>query len=109
MLDSIYHMTFKLIIKNHIFGNENVKILSSFMQRYNGHLYVTLQNLLTTSGLSISLYGVITLPEAMSCDKSIKMSMIIIGLLNLRFKTSSPTGNDRSTWSQHNVWGHHDL
>ena len=24
-------------------------------------------------------------------------------------KTSSPMGNDRSSWSQHNVWRHHNL
>ena len=24
-------------------------------------------------------------------------------------KTSSPMGNDRSAWSQHNVWRHHNL
>ena len=24
-------------------------------------------------------------------------------------KTSSPMGNDRSPWSQHNVWRHHNL
>ena len=35
MLDSIYHMTLKLIKKLH-FWRENVKILPSFTQRYNG-------------------------------------------------------------------------
>ena len=35
MLDSIYHMTLKLI-ENRIFWRENVKILPYFMQRYNG-------------------------------------------------------------------------
>ena len=39
------------------------------MQRYNGHYYIMLQNLLTTSGLSIILHGVISLPDATSCDK----------------------------------------
>ena len=34
MLDSIYHMTLKLL-KNHIFGVKNVKILPSFTQPYN--------------------------------------------------------------------------
>ena len=55
MLDSIYHMTFKLI-KNHIFGVENVKILQSLRQRYNGRYYVTSENLQNPSGLSIFLY-----------------------------------------------------
>ena len=44
MLDSIYHMTLKLL-KNHIFGVNHVKILPSFMQRYNGRHYATLLNL----------------------------------------------------------------
>ena len=34
MEDSIYHMTLKLLIK--------LKILSSFMQHYNGHHYIAL-------------------------------------------------------------------
>ena len=41
MLDSIYHMTLKLI-KSHIFRRENIKILRSFMQCYKGHHFVTL-------------------------------------------------------------------
>ena len=40
MLDSIYHMTFKLL-KNHIFG---VKVCQDFAIFY-GHHYVTLLNL----------------------------------------------------------------
>ena len=36
LLDSNYHMTLK-ILKNHIFSMKNVKILSSFTQRYNVH------------------------------------------------------------------------
>ena len=40
MLDSIHHITLKLL-KNHIFWRENVKILPSFTQRYNGRYYVT--------------------------------------------------------------------
>ena len=44
MLDSIYHMALKLI-KNRIFLRENVKILSSFIQRYNGRYNITLRNL----------------------------------------------------------------
>ena len=44
MLGSIYHMTLK-ILKNPIFGVKNVKIFSSFTQRYNGCHYATLLNL----------------------------------------------------------------
>ena len=40
MLDSIYHMTLKLLKKS-LSWCENVKILPSFMQRYNGRHYVT--------------------------------------------------------------------
>ena len=35
MLDSMYNKTVKLL-KNHIFLHENVKILPSFTQRFNG-------------------------------------------------------------------------
>ena len=41
ILDSIFHMTFQLF-KNCIFGRDNFKILSYFMQRYNERQYVTL-------------------------------------------------------------------
>ena len=44
MLDSIYHMTLKLIKKRN-FWHENVKILSSLTQRYNRRLYITLRNM----------------------------------------------------------------
>ena len=44
MLDFIYHMTLKLPKKSH-FWRENVKILTSFMQRYNRRHNVTLLNL----------------------------------------------------------------
>ena len=37
----------------------------------NGRHYVTLLNLKTTSGLSILMHGVISLPDA-TCDKSKK-------------------------------------
>ena len=40
MLDSIYHMTLKLH-----FWHENVKILSSFTQRYDGRHCIILLNL----------------------------------------------------------------
>ena len=38
MFDSIYHMTLKLYTLKISFWRENVKILSSFTQRYNGRL-----------------------------------------------------------------------
>ena len=44
MLDNIYQITLKLI-KNRFFGVKNVKILSSFMQPYNGRHYFKLQKL----------------------------------------------------------------
>ena len=44
MLDSIYHMTLKLV-KNHIFLAENIISLTSFTQRYNVRQYVRLRNL----------------------------------------------------------------
>ena len=40
MLDSIYHMTSKLL-KN-VFWPENINILPSFTQLYNGHHHSTL-------------------------------------------------------------------
>ena len=40
MLDYIFHITLKLI-KHHIFGCENVKILSYFTQHFNGQCYIT--------------------------------------------------------------------
>ena len=43
----------------------------SFTKRYNGRHQVILLNLLTTSGLSILLHGIILLPVAMSCDNII--------------------------------------
>ena len=42
-------------------------ILPSFAQRYNGSHNVP-ENLLTTSGLSILLHSLISLPEATSFD-----------------------------------------
>ena len=41
MVDSIYHMTLKLL-KNRIFWRENIKILQSFTQRSIGRHYVSL-------------------------------------------------------------------
>ena len=63
MLDTFnYHMTSKLIKIYFFCVCENVTILPSFMQCYNVHHYLT-------SGLSILLHGVISLPDATSCDK----------------------------------------
>ena len=61
MLDSIYHMTNTL--KSH-FWRKNVIILSLCYGRHNVSV-----NLYTTSGVSILLHGVISLPGATSYDK----------------------------------------
>ena len=53
MLDSIHHMTLRLLKKSH-FWRKNVIILSLCTQR---------------CGLSILLHGVISLPDARSYDK----------------------------------------
>ena len=44
MLDSVNHITLKLLNKSN-FWLENIKILPSFTQHKNGHHYVTLLNL----------------------------------------------------------------
>ena len=62
MLDSSYHMKLKLL-KSH-FCHENVKILPPVMFRYNGRHYIMLKK-----SVSILLHGVISLPDATSCDK----------------------------------------
>ena len=46
MLDSIYHMTLKLLKIAFLTCSENVIILLSFMQHYNGRLYITMITLL---------------------------------------------------------------
>ena len=46
MLDSIYHMSDIKINKKSLFCRENVKIFTSFLQRYNEHHYVKLLNIL---------------------------------------------------------------
>ena len=66
MLDSIYQHI-KMNYKSH-FWWENVKILSSFTQQYNGCHNVTLRNLETSSGSLILLHGLISLPDMTSCD-----------------------------------------
>ena len=65
MLDSIYHMTNTL--KSH-FWRKNVKILSLCTQRCLDVITFPV-NLLTSSGLSILLHDVISLPDATSYDK----------------------------------------
>ena len=55
MLDSIYHIAFKLL-----------KIAYIFSLTRNVKMDVTVLNMLTTSGLSILLHGVILLTEATS-------------------------------------------
>ena len=67
MLDSIDHYI-KNTKKRH-FQGENLKIFPLFIQRYSSSHNVTLLNLLTTSGLSILLHGVISLRDGTSCDK----------------------------------------
>ena len=44
MLDYIYQLTL-ILLKSKILALENVKILKSFSQHYNGRHYITLQNL----------------------------------------------------------------
>ena len=66
MLDSIYHMTNTL--KSH-FWCKNVIILSLCTQRCYGRYNVSRKSIKTTSGLSILLHGVISLPDATSYDK----------------------------------------
>ena len=54
------------------FWREHVKILPSFSQEHYEHHYVTLINLQNTSGLSILVHGVISLPNEMLCDSMSK-------------------------------------
>ena len=66
VLDSIYHRTFKFI-KNQIFG---VK-MSRFCHLLCNVIMDVItfpENLYTTSGLSILLHSIISLPDASSCD-----------------------------------------
>ena len=68
MLDSVYHMRLKLL-KNHILWRKNVMILPFYETLYWTSLHkVTFLQL--TSGLSILLHGVISLPDATSCDNA---------------------------------------
>ena len=76
MLDSIDHLTVKILISC-IFG---VKISRFSLILFNVIMDVITfpENLLTTSGLSILMHGVISLPDAMSCDKRIKVTRSVI-------------------------------
>ena len=67
MLDSIYHMTNTL---KSDFWRKNVIILSLCMQCCYGRYNVSRKSI-TTSGLSILLHGVISLPDATPYDKRI--------------------------------------
>ena len=67
MLDSIYHMTNTL---KSYFWCKNVILFSLCAQRCHGHHNVSRKS----SGLSILLHGVISLPDAMSYDKRDCMS-----------------------------------
>ena len=63
MLDDI-----KITLKSH-FCRKNIIILSLCTQRCYGCPETLPENLQTTSGLSILLHGVISLPDATSYDK----------------------------------------
>ena len=52
------------LIKNRMFGLKNVKIFAIIMD-----VITFPENLKTTSGLSVLLHSVISLPDATSCDK----------------------------------------
>ena len=67
MLYSIYHMTAKLLL-NRVFACK-MRIFCHYTRRYYKRNYLALQNLKTTSGLSILKHDVISLPDATSCDK----------------------------------------
>ena len=58
----------KITMKSH-FCLKNVIILSLCTQRSYGRITFPL-NLLTTCGLSILLHGIISLPDATSCDNN---------------------------------------
>ena len=68
MLDSIYHMTLK-ILKNCIFGVKTSRI-SLILRNVITDATTFPVNLLPTCGLSILLHGVISLLDAISCDKT---------------------------------------
>ena len=67
MLDSIYHMTLK-ILKNFIFGVKTSRF-SLILHNVIMDIITFPRDLLTTSGLLILLHGINSLPDATSCDK----------------------------------------
>ena len=50
------------------------------MQHYNGLHSVTLLNLLTNIGLSILLNGILSLPNAISCDEIRQINSTPVGV-----------------------------
>ena len=67
---------------------ENIIILSICTQRYYGHHNIS-QKLKSTSGLSILLHGVISLPDATSYDKAC-LSMTLSETMKTVFLTIRP-------------------
>ena len=76
MLDSVYHMTLK-ILRNFIFGVKTSRV--SLILR---NVITFPVNLLTTSGLSILMHGVISLSDATSCDKPSSFIVLWLGTLS---------------------------
>ena len=68
MLDSIYHMTLK-ILKNCIFGVKTSRFSLILCNVIMDVITLRPENLLTTSGLSILLHDVISLPDVTSCNE----------------------------------------
>ena len=66
MLDSIYHMTYTLKTQ---FWRKNVIILTLCMQGCYGRHNVSRKSINHEWFKEILLHGVISLPDAMSCDK----------------------------------------
>ena len=82
MLYSIYR-DIKITQKLH-FGHENVKILPSSTQHYDGCHYIMLLNLLTTQGLLILLHGIVSLQDAKSSDNWLKIQVRFLININLK-------------------------
>ena len=76
MLDSIYH-EIKITLKSH-FCPKNVTILSLCMQLFTDVIMFP-QNLLTTCGLLILVFGIISLPDVTSHDKMLYLGSTGIG------------------------------
>ena len=78
ILDSVYHMTLKLI-KNLIWGVKMSR-LCHLLRNVIMDLIPVLQNLETTSGLLILLHGVISLPDATSCENFLYCTILTLYL-----------------------------